>query len=271
MTDAKGASADDVQANLALWPLRGQSCGLHRIVDELFARCSPGEFGLVVIDPAYMIQDGDENNAKDIREFFAELDRLCVRLGCTVVISHHHSKGAQGLKSSIDRGSGSGVFGRAPDAVVDLTELVLEPGTLASAREVVSLAASPALTGWRMSFTLREFAPHPPLDVWFCWPLHVEDMTGLLEGCKPNYGGLSEARRQRVEQDNADKLARLEQACDRAIGEGDYCLREDIERALGWSGSTVKRWVDKSDRFDRSGAAGAGKSKIVRKAGGVDD
>lgn len=117
-----------------------------------------------------------------------------------------------------------------------------------------------------MSFTLREFAPHPPLDVWFAWPLHVEDVTGLLETCKPNYGGLSEARRQRVEQDNADKLAKLEAACDRLIGTDGSCLREDVERELAWSASTVKRWVDKSDRFERVGAAGAGKSKIVRRS-----
>ena len=267
----KQCALGDVAGNLFVWPLRGKSCGLHQIVDELIARCSPGEYGMVVIDPAYMIQDGDENNARDIREFFAQLDRLCVALGCTVVMSHHHSKGAQGLKSSIDRGSGSGVFGRAPDAVVDLTELVLEQGTLAAAREVKTLAAIPALTGWRMSFTLREFAPKPPLDVWFAWPLHIEDMTGLLETCKPNYGGLSEARRQRVEQDNADKLARLEAACDRLIGKGDSCLREDVERELVWSASTVKRWVDKSERFDRVGAAGTGKSKIVRRVEDAGD
>ena len=81
VADAKGSNVYDGQENLVMWPLRGQSCGLHQIVEVLFARCEPGEFGLVVIDPAYMIQDGDENNAKDIREFFAELDRLCVRLG----------------------------------------------------------------------------------------------------------------------------------------------------------------------------------------------
>lgn len=271
VTAAKGVSTVDVRDNLVVWPLRGQSCGLHQIVEELFSRCQPGQFGVVVIDPAYMIQDGDENNAKDIREFFAELDRLCVRLGCTVVISHHHSKGAQGLKSSIDRGSGSGVFGRAPDAVVDLTELMLEPGTLAAAREVVSLAASPTLTGWRMSFTLREFAPKSPVDVWFAWPLHVEDPTELLEACKPNYGGLSEARRQRVEQDKADKMARFEEACEKAIGEGDYCLREDVMRALNVSDTTVNRYADKSEKFKRMGSPGAGKAKIVRREAGGED
>ena len=265
VTEAKGVNVGDVQGNLVVWPLRGQSCGLHQIVEELFTRCSPGEFGVIVIDPAYMIQDGDENNAKDIREFFAELDRLCVRLGCTVVISHHHSKGAQGLKSSIDRGSGSGVFGRAPDAVVDLTELVLEPGTLAAAREVVSLAASPALTGWRMSFTLREFPPHPPLDVWFTWPLHVEDMTGLLETCKPNYGGLSEARRQKLDQDKIDKMAKFEEVCERLIGEGDHCLREEVMRALGVSDTTANRYADRSEKFKRVGSPGGGKARIVRR------
>ena len=271
VADAKGADPSVVSENLVVWPLRGQSCGLHRIVDELFGRCTPGEFGLVVIDPAYMIQDGDENNARDIREFFAELDRLCVRLGCTVVISHHHSKGAQGLKSSIDRGSGSGVFGRAPDAVVDLTELVLEPGTLAAAREVRSLAATPSLTGWRMSFTLREFPPHPPMDVWFAWPLHVEDMTGLLEACKPNYGGLSEARRQRVEQDKVDKMARFDEACEKAIGEGEYCLRADVMRALGISDTTANRYADRSEKFKRVGSPGGGKARIVRRGDGGEE
>ena len=146
---------------------------------------------MVIIDPAYMVQDGDENNAKDIREFFAILDEICVRLATTIVISHHHSKGAQGLKSSIDRGSGSGVFGRAPDAVLDLTQLVLEPGTLQMLSEVKSFAATSGLTGWRVSFTLREFAPKDALDVWFKFPLHEPDSTGLLEDCKPNYGGAS--------------------------------------------------------------------------------
>ena len=121
-----------------------------------------------------------------------------------------------------------------------------------------------------MSFTLREFPPHPPMDVWFAWPLHVEDMTGLLETCKPNYGGLSEARRQRVEQDNADKLAKLEAACERLIGDGGFCYRDDLERALGWSESTVKRRVDKSQRFERTGAPGKGKSKVVRRSQDAD-
>ena len=36
---------------------------------------------------------------------------------------HHHSKGSQGSKKSMDRASGSGVFARDPDALLDLIEL----------------------------------------------------------------------------------------------------------------------------------------------------
>ena len=264
VTAAKGSNVDDVRAGLSIWPLRGQSCGLAQIRDELFSRCKPGEFGMVIIDPAYMVQDGDENNAKDIREFFAILDEICVRLATTIVISHHHSKGAQGLKSSIDRGSGSGVFGRAPDAVLDLTQLVLEPGTLQMLSEVKSFAATSGLTGWRVSFTLREFAPKDALDVWFKFPLHEPDSTGLLEDCKPNYGGVSEQRKMRQEAENNAKVAELDATCSRLIGDGESITRDELENALGWTRPTVNRWLDKSRRFMRTQAEGGGKAIVVR-------
>ncbi len=262
---AKSADAEAVRENLTVWPLRGKSCGLEEIAGELFVRCKAGDFGMVIIDPAYMVQDGDENNAKDIREFFAKLDEICVNLGCTVVISHHHSKGAQGLKSAIDRGSGSGVFGRAPDAVLDMTELVLEAGTLEMARQSYRLAATSHLTGWRMSFTLREFPPRPPLDMWFTFPLHEVDRTELLADCKPNYGGVSEARKLRTEAENLGKVASLDAVCEKLIGGGDECFRDEVMAALNWSAPTVNRWVDQSTRFMRISGGGATKATIVRR------
>lgn len=262
---AKSAEVVVVQENLMVWPLRGKSCGLEEITAELFVRCKAGDFGMVVIDPAYMVQDGDENNAKDIREFFAKLDEICVNLCCTVVISHHHSKGAQGLKSAIDRGSGSGVFGCAPDAVLDMTELVLEPGTLEMARHSNKLADVRHLTGWRLSFTLREFPPRPPLDMWFCFPLHEVDHTELLSDCKPNYGGVSEARKMRTEAENLGKVASLDAACEKLMGSGDEIFRDDVMAALNWSAPTVNRWVDQSSRFMRISGGGATRATIVRR------
>lgn len=266
VAEAKSADAQAVRENLVLWPLRGKSCSLEEIAAELFVRCKAGDFGMVIIDPAYMVQDGDENNAKDIREFFAKLDEICVNLECTVVISHHHSKGAQGLKSAIDRGSGSGVFGRAPDAVLDMTELILESGTLEMARQSHKLADVKRLTGWRMSFTLREFAQKDPLDLWLVFPLHEVDHTDLLADCKPNYGGVSEARKLRTEAENLGKVASLEGVCDRLIGSGESCERDELRKSLGWSLPTVRRWLDESTRFEQTLDPKTGKALIVRAA-----
>jgi RecA-family ATPase len=77
----------------------------------------------VIIDPIYKLQWGDENDAGDVARFCNQLDRICHELGAAVIDAHHHSKGTQGQKRSIDRGSGSGVFGRDPDAILDMIEL----------------------------------------------------------------------------------------------------------------------------------------------------
>ena len=261
---AKNLDKKKLSENLVIWPLRGTTHSLDEIASELKNRCEKGEFGLVVIDPAYMVQDGDENNARDIRVFFAALDRICVNLGCAVVISHHHSKGAQGHKMSIDRSSGSGVFGRAPDAVLDLTELVIDEGTFCMAMQSKHLSSIKHLTGWRMSYTLREFEPHEPLDLWFAFPLHEEDSTGLLAECKPNYGGQSDAAKQRHEAENHGKIALLEASCMKLLEGRDYCERDELEQELEWSTNTVNRWVDRSEKFMRMNP-GSGKARIVRR------
>ena len=62
-----------------------------------------------------------------------------------MIYCHHHSKGFQGQKRSMDRASGSGVFARDPDALLDLTEL--EP-TEALRKQEENKAACKALTAW---------------------------------------------------------------------------------------------------------------------------
>ena len=55
--------------------------------------------------------------------FCNQFDKVATELGCAVIYCHHHSKGAQGGKKSQDRASGSGVFARDPDAMLDMSEL----------------------------------------------------------------------------------------------------------------------------------------------------
>jgi RecA-family ATPase len=55
--------------------------------------------------------------------FCNQFDKLSTALDCAVIYCHHHSKGTQGQKKSSDRSSGSGVFARDPDAILDLLPL----------------------------------------------------------------------------------------------------------------------------------------------------
>lgn len=161
------------------------------------------------------------------------------------------------------------MFGRAPDAVLDFTELVLEPDTIEMARQSSKLAEQRRLTGWRMSFTLREFAPKDPLDLWLCFPLHEVDHIDLLADCKPNYGGVSEARKLRTEAENLGKVASLEAVCDRLIGKGESCECDELRKSLGWSLPTVRCWLDESIRFGQTLDPKTGKALIVRRASDI--
>ena len=80
----------------------------------------------MIIDPIYKVMTGDENSAADMAAFSNCFDALCDMAGVSVIYSHHHSKGYQFGKRSIDRASGSGVFGRDPDAILDMIELDAE-------------------------------------------------------------------------------------------------------------------------------------------------
>ena len=117
-----GVGPADV-SNVIVWNLKGKGKALAKLAPALVRRAVKNEVGVVVIDPIYKVMAGDENNARDIGEFTNTLDRIAEDAGISVIYCHHHSKGYQGEKRSIDRASGSGVFGRDADAIVDMIEL----------------------------------------------------------------------------------------------------------------------------------------------------
>ena len=109
--------------NIEIWNLRGMSVPMDKLAPMLIRRAEKERFVAVVIDPIYKVITGDENSADQMANFCNQFDKICFRLGCAVIYCHHHSKGAQGDKRSMDRASGSGVFARDPDALLDLIEL----------------------------------------------------------------------------------------------------------------------------------------------------
>lgn len=110
-------------ANVVVWNLRGKSKPMDQLAPALIRRAAKERPIAVIIDPIYKVITGDENSADQMAAFCNQFDKVADGLGCAVIYCHHHSKGAQGGKRSMDRASGSGVFARDPDALLDMLEL----------------------------------------------------------------------------------------------------------------------------------------------------
>jgi len=128
-----------------VWNLRGHAVPLDKLAPKLLRRAVGKGYAAVVIDPIYKLQHGDENDAGDVARFCGQIDRICRELGAAVIDAHHHSKGTQGQKRSIDRGSGSGVFGRDPDAILDMIELDVSKDRRAQVEARIAFQALEAL------------------------------------------------------------------------------------------------------------------------------
>ncbi len=109
--------------NIDIWNLRGKSIPMDKLAPKLIRRAAKKNYIAIIIDPIYKVITGDENSADQMANFCNQFDKVCTELGCAVIYCHHHSKGSQGGKRSMDRASGSGVFARDPDAMLDLIEL----------------------------------------------------------------------------------------------------------------------------------------------------
>src|SRR5699024_10420642 len=123
----KGENID----NIDIWNLRGKSVPMDKLAPKLIRRAQKRDYIAVIIDPIYKVLTGDENSADQMAHFTNQFDKVATELGSSVIYCHHHSKGSQGDKASMDRASGSGVFARDPDALIDLIDLETTPELLA--------------------------------------------------------------------------------------------------------------------------------------------
>lgn len=119
---AMGIQPENLQ-NIDIWNLRGKSVPMDKLAPKLIRRAAKKDYIAIIIDPIYKVITGDENSADQMANFCNQFDKVCTEIGCAVIYCHHHSKGSQGGKKSMDRASGSGVFARDPDALLDLIEL----------------------------------------------------------------------------------------------------------------------------------------------------
>lgn len=169
-----------------IWNLRGHAVPMDRLASILVHRFKDKRYVAVIIDPIYKVITGDENNATEMSQFCSYFDKVATELNVAMIYCHHHSKGAvDKYDSAMDRSSGSGVFARDPDAILDMTEVKTE-GCEENYRNVRNIPDEDTLTGWEFSATLREFKPLPRFRVWFHHPIHELDENGDLKSAAKN-------------------------------------------------------------------------------------
>lgn len=221
--------------DIVIWNLRGYALPLDQLVPILIRRIKDHGYGAVIIDPIYKVITGDENNASEMGAFCNQFDLICSATGCSAIYCHHHSKGAQGQKDAMDRSSGSGVFARDPDAILDLIELIV-PQEI-----VIQNGPSTKSTAWRVEGTLREFAGFKPFDVWFNYPIHELDTTGVLAfyGSKGSSEGNLQMSGKRNQTPQSRKDA-FDTAFDILSLDGKTCSQSELANYLNLSDRTIR-------------------------------
>lgn len=218
---------------LMIWNLRGHAEPLGALVPKLVKRIREENIAAVVLDPIYKVITGDENSAGDMAALCNEFDRICRETGAALICCHHHSKGLQGGKRSMDRASGSGVFARDPDALLDIIRL--EPGP-----DLQRKAGN--TTAWRMEGILREFQDFTPVDFWFDYPLHRLDATGELASAPVEGSRESNLAKSPKRTGAAERRKALDEAYDSLSGGGPVEV-EMLAGRMDVSAATVRNYV----------------------------
>ena len=176
--------------NITIWNLRGHAASMDRLAPILIHRFKNKKYEAVIIDPIYKVITGDENSATEMSKFCSYFDKVATEMEVSVIYCHHHSKGASGkYANAADRSSGSGVFARDPDAILDLREI--DVNGLTDKYKEQHPDACDVLTGWELSGTLREFAPMENRRIWFDYPMHVPDEHNFLAVANYNDSGVT--------------------------------------------------------------------------------
>ncbi len=307
--DAMGLPPTNV-ANIDIWNLRGKTVPMDKLAPKLIRRSLKKNYQAVIIDPIYKVLTGDENSADQMAHFTNQFDKVATELGCSVIYCHHHSKGSQGGKKSMDRASGSGVFARDPDALIDLVELELTDELIKQRVEKASakvyqkalqeqnlsyyqhevtlddlesryqmqqhfdkaipdiMLKQPYLneikrithdieisTGWRVEGTLREFAKFQPVNMWFSYPVHEVDETGVLadiqlEDSKPLWQKAKESRKSK-EENLRERNQKLETAYSALFDGSTPVTVKEIREYLDLkSNKSVENYIKEHDGYD---------------------
>lgn len=246
--------------NFVMWHLRGHSETLDVLATRIQRRIQTGEFDVVIIDPIYKVLMGDENKASDMSAFCNQFDRICNFSGASVIYCHHHSKGSQAGKKTQDRASGSGVFARDPDAILDVTQVEV-PEDENGCKPFMDMYGTDGATLWEMTCSLREFRDFKPFRFWFKYPIHVA-LSEEEETASKDFKLAGDTRNNLKNQGKSDesRLEELDAAFNELATYGTAAVSA-IADSTGRDVKTIKNWVE--HRFSNKYAISNG--NVVKK------
>lgn len=232
--------------NIRPWNLRGYAVPLDKLAAKIIRRCkNTGPYKAIILDPLYKVQQGDENSAEAIATFCNALDKIAHETGAAIIYDHHHPKGAVGNRKIIDRGSGSGVFSRDADAICDLSFLDPDVKILETIGKQIADGEKPM----QIAFVLRDFKDVDPINIFFKFPVHYVDTSGLLEGALvegdpkaniQNTNKKTEADKRQIIEDAFNAVKRLTPEMD------EMARFSEMAEVAEVSSKTLRKYIEES-------------------------
>jgi hypothetical protein len=140
-----------------VWNLRSYVASYTVLFPLILERIKKCNYGMIILDPIYKTYGPtDENAAGAVAMLMNGIEQIAAQTGAAVVFGAHYAKGNAASKEAIDRISGSGVFARDPDAIINVTKHEVD--------EAFTIEA-----------TLRDFKPLEPFVVRWIYPLMRRD------------------------------------------------------------------------------------------------
>lgn len=207
----------------------------------------------VIIDPFYLLYHGDENDIvqvcdclESIKEKLTYNDDLC-RIDRNIFLVHHHSKGNKASIKSIDRSSGSNVFSRYCETIIDLIELDTTKEANAGKRR-----------GFSVDIVSRDYPSINGYRVWSDYPLFTPASGDELKtaGTKKTYNK-EKVSKKTAEEKKADNVKTFESKFDALQSHGKV-KSVDMRKAYDVkTDRTISRYIESVnqsvgyDRFTR--------------------
>jgi hypothetical protein len=114
-------------------------------------------------------------------------------------------------------------------------------------------------TAWRIDGTLREFPKFPAVNVWFEYPVHRADQTGVLKDIDPDKADPKKnlGRKKSKEENSIERKNTIEIAFEGCQENGLTTVKQ-LSEVIGKSVDTVYNYIDEHGGFwrDKEGVVG---------------